>query len=227
MLLALTAFLPLAAALVVMLFRSRPGRACGIALIGSLATLAAALLLAIEVTSVDPAHLAWQPFGAEGGAPLALFADGLSLAFVLLTAVLGVVAVLVSLPGDDDAPAFFALLLALESAVMTVFLAGDLVLFYVAWEAVLIPMFFLIGRFGHENRRHAAMKFFIYTFAASAPMLVGIISAIAGDWHERARSRRGGGASSLADARVLAARDRHAGEAPRLAAPYLAPGRSR
>ncbi len=178
MLPALAAFLPLAAMVVCMLFKSRPGSARSLALGGSLATLAAATLLAIEVTSANPAHLAWQPFGAAGGSPLVLFADGLSIVFVLLTAVLGVVAVLVSSPAEDDAPAFFSLLLALESAVMTVFLAGDLVLFYVAWEAVLIPMFFLIGRFGHENRRHAAMKFFIYTFAASAPMLVGIISAI-------------------------------------------------
>jgi NADH-quinone oxidoreductase subunit M len=178
MFLALTAFLPLVASVACVLFRSRPGYARTIALVGSLATLAAGTLLAIEVTSADAAHLSWQPFDAVEGAPLALFADGLSVAFVLLTAVLGVVAVLISSPAVDEMPAFFSLLLALESAVMTVFLAGDLVLFYVAWEAVLIPMFFLIGRFGHENRRHAATKFFIYTFAASAPMLVGIISAI-------------------------------------------------
>lgn len=178
MLLALTAFLPLVAVVACVLSRSRPGLARTLALAGSLATLAAATLLAVNVTSASPAHLAWQPFGPAAAAPLALYADGLSIAFVLLTALLGVVSVLVSTPAQDDAPAFFSLLLALESAVMTVFLAGDLVLFYVAWEAVLIPMFFLIGRFGHENRRHAAMKFFIYTFAASAPMLVGIISAM-------------------------------------------------
>lgn len=178
MLLALTAFLPLAAVLVCLLVRSRCGSARAVAIAGSVATLVAATILAIAVTSADPAHLAWQPFGAEGGAPLALFADGLSIAFVLLTAVLGVVAVLVSSPAEDDAPAFFALLLALESAVMTVFLAGDLVLFYVAWEAVLIPMFFLIGGWGHEGRRHAAMKFFIYTFAGSALMLVGLLIVV-------------------------------------------------
>jgi len=178
MLLAVTAFLPLAAVIACAVLRSRPGAARAIALIGSGGTLLAAALLAVEVASANPAQLTWQPFGAEGGATLALFADGLSIAFVLLTALLGVVAVLVSSPDEETAPGFFSLLLALESAVMAVFLAGDLVLFYVAWEAVLIPMFFLIGRFGHENRRHAAMKFFIYTFAASAPMLIGIISAI-------------------------------------------------
>lgn len=178
MLLALTAFLPLATALACGFARRPRHLPRALALFGALATLAVSVLLAIDVTSAQPPHVAWQAFGGAGGAPLALYADGLSVAFVLLTAVLGVVAVLVSWPTEDGAPAFFALLLALEAAVMTVFLAGDLVLFYVAWEAVLIPMFFLIGRFGHENRRHAAMKFFLYTFAASAPMLVGIISAI-------------------------------------------------
>ena len=70
-----------------------------------------------------------------------------------------------------------ALLLALEGAVVAVFLAADVVLFYVAWEAVLVPMFFLIGRWGHEDRRHAAMKFFLYTFTGSALMLAGLITA--------------------------------------------------
>jgi len=61
---------------------------------------------------------------------------------------------------------------------MGVFLADDLILFYVFWEAVLIPMYFLIGVWGHERRRHAATKFFIYTFAASALMLVGILMTL-------------------------------------------------
>ncbi|MDA3936517.1 MAG: NADH-quinone oxidoreductase subunit M, partial [Actinomycetota bacterium] len=59
-----------------------------------------------------------------------------------------------------------------------VFLAQNIVLFYVFWEAVLIPMFFLIGVWGHEDRRHAALKFFIYTFAGSALMLIGILLAV-------------------------------------------------
>jgi len=178
MLLALTAFLPLGAALACVLVGRSRGLARVVALIGAIGTAAAAMSLAFEVTAAQPAQLVWQPFGEPGAVPLLLSADGLSLAFVLLTAVLGVVAVLVSWRTEESAPALFALLMALEAALMTVFLAGDLVLFYVAWEAVLIPMFFLIGRFGHEGRRHAAMKFFIYTFAASAPMLAGVISAI-------------------------------------------------
>jgi NADH-quinone oxidoreductase subunit M len=104
--------------------------------------------------------------------------DGLALPLVVLTAVLGVIAVLASWKVEDRPGGHFALLLALTSAVMAVFLAGNLVVFYVAWEAVLIPMFFLIGVWGHEGRRHAAMKFFLYTFLGSALMLVALLLII-------------------------------------------------
>src|SRR5205807_737715 len=70
---------------------------------------------------------------------------------------------------------FMVFLLVLETAMIGVFCALDLVLFYVFWEAVLIPMYFLIGIWGHENRVYAAIKFFLYTFAGSVLMLVGII----------------------------------------------------
>ncbi len=97
---------------------------------------------------------------------------------VQLTALLSIVAVIASWKIADRPGIHHALLLALEAAVMTVFLAGDLILFYVGWEAVLIPMFFLIGGWGHENRRHAALKFFLYTFLGSVLMLAGIIVAV-------------------------------------------------
>lgn len=104
--------------------------------------------------------------------------DGLSLPLVVLTAFLGVVAVLASWGIEERPAAHHALLLLLEAAVMGVFLANDIILFYVFWEAVLIPMYFLIGIWGHENRRHAAAKFFIYTFLGSAAMLIGILYII-------------------------------------------------
>ena len=112
-----------------------------------------------------------------GGWPLRL--DGLAAPLIALTALLGVVAVLASWRVRKNPGAHFAMLLALQGAVTAVFLAADLVVFYVAWEAVLVPMFFLIGVWGHEKRRHAAMKFFVYTFAGSALMLVGLIIVIA------------------------------------------------
>lgn len=104
--------------------------------------------------------------------------DGLSAPLIALTALLGPVAVLASWRETDRPAAHHALLIGLLAAITGVFLAADVILLYVFWEAVLIPMFFLIGVWGHENRRHAAMKFFIYTFAGSALMLVGILMAV-------------------------------------------------
>jgi len=119
-------------------------------------------------------------FTASDSAPLSLLrleADGLAVPLVMLTAVLGMAALLSSWD-TERLGTHLSLLLLLEAALMAVFLAADLVLFYVAWEAVLIPMFFLIGVWGHENRRYAAMKFFIYTFAGSALMLVGLVALV-------------------------------------------------
>ena len=104
--------------------------------------------------------------------------DGLSAPLLALTALLGPVAVLASWKVEERAAVHHALLLALQAAVAGVFLAADVVLLYVFWEAVLIPMYFLIGVWGHEDRRHAAMKFFVYTFAGSALMLVGILISV-------------------------------------------------
>lgn len=104
--------------------------------------------------------------------------DGLSAPLLVLTALLGTVAVLASWKVEERPAVHHALLLGLQAALAGVFLAADVVLLYVFWEAVLIPMYFLIGVWGHEDRRHAAMKFFVYTFAGSALMLVGILMAI-------------------------------------------------
>ncbi len=106
--------------------------------------------------------------------------DGLSAPLLALTALTGLVAVLASWGEHNRSSVHHALLLGLQASVTGVFLAADVVLLYVFWEAVLIPMYFLIGIWGHENRRHAAMKFFIYTFAGSAFMLVGILMAVFG-----------------------------------------------
>ena len=70
---------------------------------------------------------------------------------------------------------FFIFLLALETGMMGVFASLDLVLFFVFWEVMLIPMYFLIGIWGHERRVYAAIKFVLFTMVGSALMLVGII----------------------------------------------------
>lgn len=101
--------------------------------------------------------------------------DGLSTPLMLLTIFIGLAAVLASWKIAERPGTYFALLLALQAALTGVFLAENLILFYASWESVLIPMFFLIAGWGSSNRRHAAAKFLIYTFAAGAVMLVGVI----------------------------------------------------
>ncbi len=118
-----------------------------------------------------------EAVGVQGARFWHLAADGLSAPLVVLTGLLAVVAVLASWR-LGSAP-HFALVLGLTAAVQAVFLAADLIAFYVAWEAVLIPMYFLIGVWGHEDRRRAAMKFFVYTFSGSVLMLAGILLLMA------------------------------------------------
>ncbi|SES86727.1 NADH dehydrogenase subunit M [Nitrosomonas marina] len=102
--------------------------------------------------------------------------DGLSLLLVLLTALLIPIAILVSWHSVKyHWPVFAALLLAIEAGIMGVFLALDLILFYVFWELMLVPMYFLIGLWGHERRLYAAYKFFLFTLTGSLLMLVSIL----------------------------------------------------
>jgi NADH-quinone oxidoreductase subunit M len=102
--------------------------------------------------------------------------DGISLFLVLLTTFLMPIAVYFSiLYVDKKIGAYMALMLLLETAMIGVFLALDLVLFFVFFEASLIPMYFLIGEWGGQNRVYAAVKFFLYTFAGSALMVVAIL----------------------------------------------------
>lgn len=113
-----------------------------------------------------------------GAAVWGLAIDGLSMPLIALTVFIGGAAIFASWNVHDRPATHFALLLAIQASVSAVFLADSLILFYVAWECVLIPMYFLIGGWGSSNRRHAAAKYLIYLFAAGAFMLVGLIFAI-------------------------------------------------
>ena len=110
------------------------------------------------------------------GSNYALGIDGISVLFVFLTALIIVVSVLVSWESiTTKVPEFFISLLLLEGAMMGVFCATDLFLFYIFWEAMLIPMFLIIGIWGGPNRIYATVKFFLYTLVGSLLMLAGII----------------------------------------------------
>ena len=111
------------------------------------------------------------------GIDVLLGLDGLSAPLVLVSSILAVLSILSSRSLiDKREPAYYSLLLFVEASVMGAFTSLNLVVFYLFWELTLIPMFFLIGIWGGDRRRYAALKFVIYTFAGSAVMLVGFLS---------------------------------------------------
>ncbi|HTW40200.1 MAG TPA: NADH-quinone oxidoreductase subunit M [Thermoplasmata archaeon] len=104
--------------------------------------------------------------------------DGISLVLILLTAILQIATVVYSW-GETHRPAgYFGLMMLTCLGCFGVFVALDILLFFLFWEAVLVPMFFLIGYWGGPNRRYAAIKFFVYTHVASIVMLVGLLALV-------------------------------------------------
>src|SRR5580692_10865712 len=111
------------------------------------------------------------------GAHFTLGIDGLSFLMVMLTTVLGAIAILSSWSAiHKREKEYYILLLLLQTGMLGVFMSLDFVLFYVFWEVMLVPMYFLIGVWGGERRLYAAIKFFLYTLAGSVIMLLGIMA---------------------------------------------------
>lgn len=102
--------------------------------------------------------------------------DGLSIGLVVLTTLLSFLACIGSYGIDKRQKEYFFLYLMLSTGMLGTFCAIDLVLFYVLWEIVLVPMYFLIGIWGGPRKEYAAIKFFIYTLAGSVFMLLGILA---------------------------------------------------
>jgi NADH-quinone oxidoreductase subunit M len=118
-------------------------------------------------------QVSWIP---QFGITLHLAMDGLSLVMLVLTFFLGALSVLVSWHEIRERPGFFHFnLLFVITGIAGVFLTMDLFLFYFFWEVMLIPMYFLIGIWGHERREYAAYKFFIFTQAGGLLMLLAIL----------------------------------------------------
>jgi NADH-quinone oxidoreductase subunit M len=110
------------------------------------------------------------------GASYHLGVDGISMLLALLTTLLTLIAVVGSFTAvEKRSKEFYALLLALEAGMLGTFFSLDLLLFYVFWEAMLVPMYLLIGVWGGPRRIYAALKFFLYTMAGSVLMLVAIL----------------------------------------------------
>lgn len=115
----------------------------------------------------------WVP---QAGIQYLMGVDGISVTMVFLSALLTFLAVLISWKVEEKPRMYFALLLLLAVGMNGVFCALDFVLFYVFWELVLVPMYFLIGMWGGPRRQYAAIKFFLYTLFGSVFMLVGILA---------------------------------------------------
>lgn len=125
-----------------------------------------------------PGYFLWEdlPWIGRIGIRYTLGMDGITLLLGFLTAFVTVVAMLVSWRAIGERVAFhYFLLLVMESGIMGVFLALDLFLFYLFWEVMLVPMFFLIGIWGHGRRIYSAVKFFLFTLFGSLLMLLAII----------------------------------------------------
>ncbi|RMH80849.1 MAG: NuoM family protein [Acidobacteria bacterium] len=104
--------------------------------------------------------------------------DGMAVSLLLMTSLVFLVAFLWSLKVEDRPNLYFTLFLLLETACLGVFSALDFFLFYLFWEGMLIPMYYIIGLWGHDRKVYAANKFFVYTFFGSLFLLLGLASII-------------------------------------------------
>jgi NADH-quinone oxidoreductase subunit M len=166
-----------------------------VALATTLATLAlaAALIYAFPGGTAPFATVDYSWFGGPG-APIdirfSLALDGLSVWLFGLTALLMVVSVLVSWEAiDQRATAYYRLLLLLGTGMLGVFAARDVILFYVFFEFTLIPLFFLIGIWGSEERRYAAIKFFLFTLAGSVLTFLGLLALVLWNYYQASDGR--------------------------------------
>ncbi len=117
-------------------------------------------------------HFEWNP---RLGTYYALAIDGFSYPMVLLAALLFLIAIVVSESIRENVKGYYLLMLVLETATIGVFLAQDWVLFYLFWEMTLIPLFFLISRWGGANRHGASINFVLYTMGGSAFILISLL----------------------------------------------------
>jgi NADH-quinone oxidoreductase subunit M len=185
-LLTFTTFLPTAGALLILLSRASlkgesPGYDNGVKVLTLFTTIATLVLslLAFGVFQENGGSLQETPVPWAFGASYAMGVDGLAMALVLLTTALMPICILASWSIEKQVSSYMVLFLLLETLMIGVFCAQDLVLFYIFFEGGLIPMFILIGVWGGERRVYAAFKFFLYTLLGSLLMLVAIVAMIA------------------------------------------------
>ncbi|MEV0325289.1 NADH-quinone oxidoreductase subunit M [Micromonospora echinospora] len=173
---------PLVGALIVaFLPRSRPEFAKQVALVWSLAVLALTVVMWVAFKTGGERFqfresYTWIP---QWDARFTFAADGIALVMLMLIAVLVPLVILASWHDAEQSkrsvPAYFALLLVLESTMIGVFAAADVFLFYLFFEVMLVPMYFIIGSYGGHQRQYAAVKFFLYSLVGGLFMLAAVI----------------------------------------------------
>ncbi len=176
-------FFPLLGALLALIFQRKPEVCRWSSLIVALVDLGLVIYLftlKLQPQSGPAGKWIWTESAAwipRFGIRYSLGLDGISLMLILLTAFLTVLCVLVSWREITERVAsFHFFLMLMETGVLGVFLATDLFLFYLFWEFQIVPMFFLIGMWGHERRTYATVKFLLYTLFGSLLMLVALIA---------------------------------------------------
>lgn len=169
--------IPLIGAIISFFTRTR-SQARMVALIASLVPLAISLqmYMGFDKTSKFMQFVESYTWIPSIGVKYTVGVDGIGLPLVLLSTIVSVLVIIYSWGEDKRPNQFFALLLLNEVGVLGVFTALDFFLFYIFWEIVLIPMFFLIGVWGGPRKDYAAIKFFIYTHVASLVMLLAIFA---------------------------------------------------
>jgi NADH-quinone oxidoreductase subunit M len=175
-------FLPVVASPVAYLIGRRSARGSRIfSIVTTAALLILSLLLALEfnLSASGFQFLVTYPWEPAFGLNYIQGIDGISLVMLVLTTLVMMVAAMSSNHIHESEGSYFASLLLVEAGLIGVFTALDLVLFFLFWEIVLIPMFFLIGRWGEEGRTYAAIKFFVYTQLGSSILLVSILAMYA------------------------------------------------
>jgi NADH-quinone oxidoreductase subunit M len=147
-----------------------------IALLFSLVSLAFALVLWVRYDIGVPGYQFEQKaiWYAPINASFHLGVDGVSVSMILLTTILSPLAILASFGINDRVKMYMALFLLLEVGMLGVFMALDLIIFFLFWEVGLVPMYFLINQWGSANRRYASLKFILYTMAGSLGLLLSI-----------------------------------------------------
>ena len=178
--LTLVTFLPaVGAAALILVPRGGAGLAKALALLVSVITFVVSVPLwtRFDAGSADYQFVEQRTWMPTLGISYHLGIDGISLLLVLLTTFLTAIAILSSFTAiTTSVKEYMICMLLLETGMLGVFVALDLVLFYLFWEGMLIPMYFLIGVWGGPSRIYATVKFFLYTMAGGVLMLVGIIS---------------------------------------------------